>query len=109
MAPVPLDSEIRYLPVAAAAGHGLGIIVLVSLVVRSLHHSYCQLSPAQGTRERRIRRSKFTPLFAGLAIASLAFAGHAASKYSKLSYQVWADQRGLEVPERCVWNIVTEM
>ena len=93
-----------YLPVAAVTTHGLGIIVLTALIVHGLYQSYRNLPPAQGTRERRSRRSIYTPLFAGLALGSLALAGHSASKYVKLSYQAWAHQRSIDIPARYVQN-----
>lgn len=100
MAPVPLESEISYVPLAAAASHGVGVVALTILVAKGLYKSYRELSPAQGTRERRSRRSIFTPLFATLALTSLALAGYSATKYATLSYKVWADQRAIEVPSR---------
>lgn len=91
---------------ATAAGHGLGVVILTTLVARGLYRSYRELSPAQGTRERRSRRSAFTPLFAVLALASLVLAGHSTTKYATLSYKVWADQRAVEVPARCVEPLI---
>ncbi|KAM0284432.1 hypothetical protein ACHAQH_002008 [Verticillium albo-atrum] len=100
MAPVPIEPEINYLPVAAVGSHAVSIVVLTTYVARSLYRSYSSLSPAQGTRERLTRRSILTPLFTVLAVFSLVLAGYSTSKYATLSYKVWADQRALDVPAR---------
>jgi hypothetical protein len=80
----------------------MGVVALTGLVAKGLYKSYRELSPAQGTRERRSRRSIFTPLFAALSLTSLALAGYSATQYATLSYKVWADQRAVEVPSRFV-------
>ncbi len=48
------------------------------------------------------RRSKLLPTFAALAGLSLLLAVFAGLSHAKLSYQTWADARGIGVPNRFV-------
>ncbi|KXH31018.1 hypothetical protein CSIM01_07903 [Colletotrichum simmondsii] len=100
MAPVPLEPEVKYLPLSLVAGHALAVAILGTTVARSLYRSYQHLPPSQGTRARLVRRSALAPLFASLALISLSLASYWALSYAKLSYRVWADQRGVEAPVR---------
>ncbi|CAI0644947.1 unnamed protein product [Colletotrichum noveboracense] len=100
MAPVPLDPEIKYLPLSLVGGHALTVAYLGFTVARSLYRSYRDLPPSQGTRARLVQRSILSPLFAGFTLVSLSLAGYWTLSYAKLSYRVWADQRGVESPAR---------
>ena len=48
------------------------------------------------------RRSKLLPTFAALAGLSLLLAAFAGLDHAKLSYQTWANARGIGVPNRFV-------
>ncbi|KAK2014742.1 hypothetical protein LZ32DRAFT_555654 [Colletotrichum eremochloae] len=98
MAPVPLEPEVKYLPLSLVGGHAFAVVYLGFTVVQSLYKAYHDQPPSQMTRARFNRRSKLAPLFTGLALASLYFSGYWALNYVKLSYRVWADQRGVEAP-----------
>ncbi|KAK1999828.1 hypothetical protein LX36DRAFT_655071 [Colletotrichum falcatum] len=100
MAPVPLEPEVKYLPLSLVGSHALAVIYLGFTVAQSLYKAYHDQPPSQRTRARLDRRSTLTPLFTGLALASLCSAGYWALSYAKLSYRVWADQRGVEAPIR---------
>ncbi|OLN81684.1 hypothetical protein CCHL11_05500 [Colletotrichum chlorophyti] len=102
MAPVPLEPEVKYLPLSLVGGHALAVAYLGVAVGQSLYKSYWHLPPNQGTRARLVRRSTLAPIFAGLAVVSLSLAGYWTLSYAKLSYRVWADQRGVEAPVRFV-------
>ncbi|KAH9243649.1 hypothetical protein K456DRAFT_1881268 [Colletotrichum gloeosporioides 23] len=104
MAPVPLDPEIKYLPLSLVGGHALTVAYLGFTVARSLYRSYRDLPPSQGTRARLVQRSILSPLFAGFTLVSLSLAGYWTLSYAKLSYRVWADQRGVESPARFYGN-----
>ncbi|KAK7398394.1 hypothetical protein QQX98_012238 [Neonectria punicea] len=98
MAPVQLEPETSYGPVAAVAGH---LVVAVCLMVeagRSLHKAYRGLGPSQDTRGRVARRNTLLPIFAGLALISLLRQVYGLSAYAALSYKVWASGRGVELP-----------
>ncbi|OBR13785.1 Alpha-mannosyltransferase alg11p [Colletotrichum higginsianum IMI 349063] len=100
MAPVPLEPEVKYLPLSMIGGHAIAVASLSFTVVRSLYRAYHDQPPSQRTRARLDLRSKLAPLFAGLALVSLSLASYWTLSYAKLSYRVWADQRGVEAPVR---------
>ncbi|KAK1983826.1 hypothetical protein LZ30DRAFT_463460 [Colletotrichum cereale] len=100
MVPVPLEPGVKYLPLSLVGGHALAVIYLGFTVARSLYKAYHDQPPSQRTRARLDRRSTLAPLFSGLALISLSVAGYWALSYAKLSYRVWADQRGVEAPVR---------
>ncbi|KZL70830.1 tetratricopeptide repeat protein 1 protein [Colletotrichum tofieldiae] len=100
MAPVPLEPEVKYLPLSLVGGHALAVTYLGFTVARSLYKAYHDQPPSQRTRARLDRRSTLAPLFAGLALVSLSLASYWTLSYAKLSYCVWADQRGVESPVR---------
>ncbi|KLU83966.1 hypothetical protein MAPG_03015 [Magnaporthiopsis poae ATCC 64411] len=100
MAPVAVDHEPSYLPVAAVASHLVSAVFLTAVVCRGLYRSYCDLTPSQGARARQAGRSRLVPVFGALAALGLAVATKSAVDYASLSYQVWADER-FESPRRC--------
>ncbi|KAK1595276.1 uncharacterized protein LY79DRAFT_547238 [Colletotrichum navitas] len=100
MAPVPLEPEVKYLPLSLVGGHALAVLYLGFTVAQSLYKAYHDQPPSQMTRARLDRRAILAPLFACLALVSLYFAGYWTLSYAKLSYRVWADQRGVEAPVR---------
>ncbi|TDZ49934.1 hypothetical protein CTRI78_v007709 [Colletotrichum trifolii] len=100
MAPVSLEQDVKYLPLSLVCAHAATVAYLGLTVARSLHKSYRDLPPSQGTRARLVRRSRLAPVFAVLASVSLAVAGYWTLSYAKLSYRVWADQRSVDAPVR---------
>ncbi|KAL8350336.1 hypothetical protein RB598_005585 [Gaeumannomyces tritici] len=96
MAPVAVDHEPRYLPVAVVATHGIAVMALTAVVCRGLYCSYWDLTPSQGARARQASRARLVPVFAALAALSLVVATKSAADYAALSYRVWADERGFE-------------
>lgn len=100
MAPVPLDAGVNYLSTGIVTAHIATVIYLVSKIGRGLYGSWKSLSPAQDIRARLASRTKLVPVFAALAALSFILATTSAAQYVLLSYRVWADQRGILVPER---------
>ncbi|KAL0930813.1 uncharacterized protein CTRU02_213548 [Colletotrichum truncatum] len=100
MAPVLPEPEVKFLPLSLVGGHAVAVAYLGFTVARSLYRSYQDLPPSQSTRKRLGRRSTLVPVFTGLALISLAVAGYWSFSYTKLSYRVWADQRGVQIPAR---------
>ncbi|KAF6807704.1 hypothetical protein CPLU01_15762 [Colletotrichum plurivorum] len=100
MVPVPLQPEVKYLPLSLVGGHAAMAAYLSLDVARGLYRSYRGLLPSQGTRARMARRSNLVPVFASLAFASLCLACYWTFNYMKLSYRIWADVRGVEAPVR---------
>lgn len=94
MAPVPTEPEIRYAGAATVALHFLSVAYLTLQVGSSLYQSSRALSPAQNVRLRLDTRKKLVPMFSSLAALALVAATWSAWKYTSLSFQVWADQRG---------------
>ncbi|KPM40637.1 hypothetical protein AK830_g5905 [Neonectria ditissima] len=104
MAPVQLEPETRYGPVAAVAGHLVVAVYLMVQASRSLHKAYRGLGPSQDTRGRVAWRNKLLPVFAGLASISLLRQVYGLSAYAVLSYKVWASGRGVELPTQFYGN-----
>lgn len=75
--------------------HFLSVAYFTVKVGRSLYQSYNSLSPSQDVRLRLDNRRTLVPLFSGLAVLALAAATWSALSYISLSFEVWADQRGL--------------
>lgn len=82
--------------------HILTVVYLTYTTGLGLYRSYKNLSPSQDVRLRAERRRKVVPVFAGLALVGLAIASYSSFSYAALSYRVWADQRGIRVPDRLV-------
>ncbi|KAF7533484.1 hypothetical protein G7054_g7039 [Neopestalotiopsis clavispora] len=102
MAPVPIEHPPSYVPLAVSATH-VGLVVYLTYAVgASLYTSYKSLSPSQDTRQRQEWRRKLSPVFAGLAAVALVSAAYSSISYATLSYKVWADERGIELPQRFV-------
>jgi hypothetical protein len=89
-----------YRPLAVVASHLALSVWLSAAVGRSLYRSRYELRPAQDTRQRSASRSRNLPIFAGLAVLSLASAAYGALQYAALSYRVWASERDVPVPAR---------
>lgn len=100
MAPVPVEGGVRYIPVALVGAHLVSMVFLTFRISTGLFRSYKALSPSQDTRTRLNQRAKLVPLFTGLAAISVLSAAYSSAKYGLLSYQVWADQRGITLPDR---------
>jgi len=75
----------------------------------SLYRSHQALSPSQDTRQRTERRRKLTAGFGALALVSLAAAVTSGLSYRTLSYQVWASERGLPIPNSSVLSSLLEV
>ncbi|KAK3379490.1 hypothetical protein B0T24DRAFT_521171 [Lasiosphaeria ovina] len=99
MAPIALESEPSYLPLALALSHAAAVVYLSSKVGRSLYRARRELGPAQDTRHRSAQRSNLTIVFASLAALGFVLAATSALSYLGLSYQTWADERGVAVPK----------
>lgn len=93
--PDTADDLDRYAGAATVAVHFLGAAYCTIKVGRSLYQSYTSLSPSQDVRLRLNNRRKLVPLFSSLAVLALAAATWSALSYISLSFEVWADQRGL--------------
>lgn len=96
----------RYLPTVVAVLHLLTVVYLTATVGFGLFKSWRGLNPSQDIRPRLARRTKLLPVFAGLSALGLLLGGYSTVKYVVLSYQVWADKRGVPVPDRYVTLIV---
>ncbi|KAH8673967.1 hypothetical protein BX600DRAFT_221682 [Xylariales sp. PMI_506] len=100
MAPVPIEQAPSYVPLALTAIH-LGLIFYLTYAVgTSLYTSYKFLAPSQDTRRRLAQRSKLVPTFLVLSGVSLLVSAVSFISYASLSYRVWADERGIELPQR---------
>ncbi|PSR83646.1 hypothetical protein BD289DRAFT_279817 [Coniella lustricola] len=95
MAPVHVDSELKYTGAALVALHFVSVVYFTRRVVTSLYHSSRSLTPSQDVRHRLERRKTLVPIYSGLAVLSLLTACYATSAYAKLSYKLWADERGI--------------
>ncbi len=100
MAPVQVEPEVRYIPLAIAASHAVAVAYLTSIIAVGLYRSYRELGPSQETRLRILWRAKLLPAFGGLAVVSFLAASYSSLTYATVSYQTWADERGIEVPNR---------
>ncbi|KAK3322142.1 hypothetical protein B0H66DRAFT_589920 [Apodospora peruviana] len=98
MAPVSLESEVRYTPLVFAASHIAAAGYLTYTIALGLYRSQTALGPAQDTRLRTAQRQKLTSAFGSLAALSLILAIGSGISYLTLSYKVWASERGVAVP-----------
>ncbi|KAJ9151728.1 Tetratricopeptide repeat protein 1 protein [Pleurostoma richardsiae] len=98
MAPVALEPEITLIPTIVVIWHIFTASFLTSTVGLGLYRSYKGLGPSQDVRARITRRKKLVPVFAVLAFISLILAGFSSATYAALSYRVWADERGIQIP-----------
>ncbi len=76
----------------------LGTLNWTSIVGYGLYRSYQSLSPSQDTRPRLAKRARLVSVFAVLAGLSLVVASYSTVQHATLSYQVWADERGIDLP-----------
>ncbi|KAK3333822.1 hypothetical protein B0T19DRAFT_483803 [Cercophora scortea] len=104
MAPVALELQPSYAPLALATLHLSSAAYLSWRIVRGLYRSNKELGPAQGPRHRISQRQKLTTAFGSLAYLSLALALGAGASYLKLSYSAWASERGVHVPSSLFGN-----
>lgn len=98
MAPVALDPNPSYIPLALAVSHAVAVASLSYIIGLGLYRSRNELGPAQDTRHRSSQRLKLTSAFGALAAFGLSLAIDSGISYLKLSYNVWADERGVNVP-----------
>ncbi|KXX79531.1 hypothetical protein MMYC01_203121 [Madurella mycetomatis] len=99
MAPVAVEKEPGYLPLLLAASHGAAAVYFSCVVGVSLYRSQKALGPAHDTRHRIAQRLKLTTAFGSLAALGLVFATTSAWAHLTLSYNVWASERGIRVPD----------
>ena len=78
-------------------------------VALGLYRSWKSLPPSQGVRSREAERTRLVPLFATLAALGFSIAAYSSVQYATISYQVWADQRGIETPQRFVCPSLREL
>lgn len=90
------------LPLLKLGSHIVVVILLTALVGNTIIRSYIALPPSQGTRQRQPARKSHVKLFSVLAILSFVIATYWAYSIGALSYQHWASERGVELPERFV-------
>jgi len=86
-------------PLLVVISHVIAVAYLSSTVGLGLYKSWTSLSPSQDTRPRLARRAKLVPIFASLAGIGLLLGGYSAAKFATLSYQVWADELGISIPD----------
>ena len=100
MAPIEHDlSNSNRLPIALGTLYLLTTSFLVYTVAhRVLYQAHKALPPSQATRVREGARRKHIGTFIALASLSLTFAIYYGYQFLKLSYQVWAFERGDIVP-----------
>ncbi|KAL3424757.1 hypothetical protein PVAG01_04038 [Phlyctema vagabunda] len=99
MAPVELDSTASLIPTLTRASHLLLSVVLSTIVGRTIYRSYLTLPPSSTTRSRGPLRQTHVKLFSALAALSLITATYYGTSIAQLSYRVWADERGVELPD----------
>ncbi|TLD31211.1 hypothetical protein PspLS_02140 [Pyricularia sp. CBS 133598] len=97
MAPVAVEPQHLYVPLAATISHATLAIALTAVVGRGLYFSYKSLPPAQSTRPRLANRERLVPVFSALGALSLALATRSTSQYASISYSKWADERGIDL------------
>lgn len=90
------------MPLATLGLHVFLAVWLTGLVGRTLFRLYLALPPSQATRGRESKRRNHVKVFSALATISLLFAVYWKYSFAALSYSVWADERGVSLPERRV-------
>lgn len=100
MAPIEPDfSNASLQATAGLAGYALTSVALTTLICYDvLYKSYKALPPSQDTRSRQSNREKHVRAHTLLAIAALATSCYHTLDYAFLSYRVWAQEMGHEVP-----------
>ena len=100
MAPIEPDlSNSNKLPIALLSTYlSLTSVLIYTISHRVLFKAHKALPPSQATRFRQSTRRKHIEAFAALALLSLAVATYFGYSFLKLSYQVWAYERGEAVP-----------
>ncbi|KAI0840547.1 hypothetical protein F5Y06DRAFT_263039 [Hypoxylon sp. FL0890] len=104
MAPVPFQHPVRYTSLAAVGIYLMSVVYLTYAIATSLYASYKSISPAQDTRSRIAQRKRLVPTFLGLAVAALGLATYTSVASASLSYRTWAYERGLDQPERFIFE-----
>ncbi len=107
------DSFCSYIPTALVASHFLAIGYLSFIALHTIHRSYAALPPSAAVRDREPIRKGYVHTFSILALLSLASAFVYGMKFGSLSYQVWATERGIELPEGytslCSWPVLYDL
>ncbi|RYO81344.1 hypothetical protein DL766_004495 [Monosporascus sp. MC13-8B] len=102
MAPVPFEHPVRYTSLEVTGAHLTSVVYLTYAVGVSLYTSYRSLAPAQDTRSGRSQRFKLVPVFVALAVAAFSCAIYTSLNAASLSYRVWANRHGVELPDRLI-------
>jgi hypothetical protein len=87
-------------PLATLGFHVFLAVWLTGLVSRTFFRSYLALPPSQATRRREVARRRHVKVFSALAAVSLSLAVYWRYSFAALSYSVWAEERGVALPER---------
>lgn len=82
--------------------HILSIVYFTQRVASSLLHSKYTLPISQDVKLRMAARSQLGWIFGGLALLSLGVAAYAGVNYASLSFESWADERGIGSTPRFV-------
>ncbi|RDW78424.1 hypothetical protein BP5796_06276 [Coleophoma crateriformis] len=98
MAPVDLEPSTSVVPALTRGSHILLAAGLTAIAGRSIFRSYLTLPPSSTTRHREPLRRGHVKLFSALALLSGVTAMYYGSTFAWLSYQVWAGERGIELP-----------
>jgi len=99
MAPIDISSPPSLLAAVPIISHGIIAVYLTSLVGRTAYRSYLTLPPSSATRLRERLRKEHVHVFASLALISLSVASFYSFSFASLSHRIWADERGVEVPQ----------
>lgn len=95
-----LADDHSYVPTGILATHIFAVGYLSVVIIRTMYRSYMVLPPSSATRYREPLRQGYVHAFSLLALVSLAAAAYFGVTFSSLSYQVWATERGVELPTR---------
>lgn len=95
--------RLSYSGVTLVAIHILSIVYFTQRVASSLLHSKYMLPVSQDVKLRMAARSQLGWIFGGLALLSLGVAAYANVTYASLSFEIWADERGIGSTPRSVF------
>ncbi|KAG9242099.1 hypothetical protein BJ878DRAFT_189105 [Calycina marina] len=98
MAPVDIYTSTSLVPVLTVIAHVVAVVWLTTLVGRTASRSYLTLPPSSDTRHREPLRKRHVRIFSYLALLSLAAGAFYSYKFGSLSYRIWADERGIDLP-----------
>lgn len=91
-----------YSGVALVAIHIFSVVYFSQRVVSSLLHSNYALPVSQDVKRRISSRRQLGWIFYGLALLSIGVAAYVGAAYASLSFEIWADERGVGSSARSV-------